>query len=43
MGAAPAWRLVEHNVGPSVTFGGKEWAEGPEDLTQLGAEQTLDA
>ncbi|WP_019147648.1 histidine phosphatase family protein [Timonella senegalensis] len=29
--AQPAWRLVEHNTGPSVVYGKNAWENGPED------------
>jgi len=30
--ARPAWRLVEHNTGPSVVYGKHAWENGPEDV-----------
>jgi broad specificity phosphatase PhoE len=30
--ARPEWRLEQHNVGPSVTFGRKAWESGPADI-----------
>ncbi|ACV09288.1 histidine phosphatase family protein [Jonesia denitrificans] len=31
-GAQPAWRLIEHNAGPSMLHGPDVWAEGPDAL-----------
>jgi probable phosphoglycerate mutase len=31
-GAEPAWRLEQHNVGPSVVYGKKAWENGPADV-----------